>query len=72
MDKIKSGNVFEVADVVKNLTLRDKEKGLSAVERKMLNSARQILISELVLSNDSNEKDITSLVDNLAGMDEYG
>jgi len=71
MDKMKSGNVFEVADVVKNLTLRDKDKGLSTVERKMLNSARQILISELVLSNDADEKDITDLVDKLAGMDEY-
>jgi len=71
MDKMKSGNVFEVADVVKNLTLRDKDKGLSTVERKMLNSARQILISELVLSNDADEKDITNLVDKLAGMGEY-
>jgi len=67
MDKMKSGSVFEVADVVKNLTVRDKEKGLSTVERKMLNSARQILISELVLSNNSDEKDITVLVDRLAG-----
>lgn len=71
MDKMRSGNVFEVADVVKNLTLRDKDKGLSTVERKMLNSARQILISELVLSKDADEKDITNLVDKLAGMDEY-
>lgn len=71
MDKMKSGNVFEVADVVKNLTLRDKDKGLSTVERKMLNSARQILISELVLSNDADEKDITDLVDKLAGLAEY-
>jgi len=71
MDKMKSGNVFEVADVVKNLTLRDKDKGLSAVERKMLNTARQILISELVLSNDADEKDMTNLVDKLAGMNEY-
>jgi len=70
MDKMKSGNVFEVADVVKNLTLRDKEKGLSAVERKMLNSARQILISELVLSKNADEKDIISLLDSLAGVDE--
>jgi len=71
MDKMKSGNVFEVADVVKNLTLRDKDKGLSTVERKMLNSARQILISELVLSNDADEKDITDLVDKLSGVNEY-
>lgn len=58
MEKIKSGNVFEVAEVVKNLILRDKEKGLSTGERKMLENARQILISELVLVNDSEEEQI--------------
>ncbi len=51
MDKIKSGNIFEVADVVRNLAHRDKEKGLSTGERKMLNNAKQILVSELVLAN---------------------
>jgi CarD family transcriptional regulator len=50
MIKIKSGSIFEVAEVVRTLMLREKEKGLSTGERKMLNSARQILISELVLA----------------------
>ncbi|HHW31291.1 MAG TPA: CarD family transcriptional regulator [Clostridiaceae bacterium] len=50
MLKIKSGNIFEVADVVRTLILREKEKGLSTGEKKMLNSAKQILISELVLA----------------------
>jgi len=50
MMKIKSGNIFEVADVVRTLILREKEKGLSTGEKKMLNSAKQILISELVLA----------------------
>lgn len=68
MDRMKSGDVFEVAGVVKNLTLRDKDKGLSSVERKMLNSARQILISELVLSENSDEKSITLMVDKLADL----
>ena len=36
MEKIRSGNIFQVADVVRNLTIRDKEKGLSTGERKML------------------------------------
>ena len=49
LEKIKSGNIFEVAEVVRNLILRDREKGLSTGERKMLESAKQILISELVL-----------------------
>lgn len=48
--KIKSGNIYEVADVVKSLMLRERDKGLSTGERKMLNSAKQILVSELVLA----------------------
>jgi CarD family transcriptional regulator len=50
MERIKSGDLLEVAKVVKGLTLRDSKRGLSTGERKMLHSARQILISELVLS----------------------
>ena len=49
MLKIKTGNIFEVADVVKTLVVRDMKRGLSTGERKMLMNARQILISELVL-----------------------
>ncbi|MBE3519792.1 MAG: CarD family transcriptional regulator [Firmicutes bacterium] len=49
LEKIKSGSIYEVADVVRNLTMRDKEKGLSTGERKMLDSAKEILISELTL-----------------------
>ncbi|SKC87937.1 CarD family transcriptional regulator [Maledivibacter halophilus] len=62
MDKIKSGDIYEVAGVVRNLMLRDKEKGLSTGERKMLNNAKQILISELVLVNDSDELSIEELI----------
>ncbi|MTI80707.1 MAG: CarD family transcriptional regulator [Firmicutes bacterium] len=50
LEKIKSGDVYEVAEVVRNLFKRDREKGLSSGERKMLENARQILISELVLA----------------------
>ena len=60
--KIKSGNVFEVADVVKSLMTRDKDKGLSTGERKMLNSAKQILISELVLAKGLNPNEIESRI----------
>ena len=53
MEKIKSGDIFAVAEVVRNLTLRDQDKGLSTGERKMLETARQILISELVVASGS-------------------
>ena len=49
MEKIKSGSVTSVAFVVKALMIRDKGKGLSTGERKMLSSAKQILLSELML-----------------------
>lgn len=65
MEKMKSGDIYEVAEVVRNLMLRDHEKGLSTAERKMLSNARQILISELVLSKDAEEGEITALVDGI-------
>lgn len=52
MEKIRSGNILELADVVRNLSLRDREKGLSTGERKMLDNARQILLSEIILAKD--------------------
>ena len=52
MTRLKSGDLLEVARVVKGLMLRDEQRGLSTGERKMLHSAKQILISELVLSQD--------------------
>lgn len=50
MERLKSGNLIEVAGVIKALMHRDSERGLSNGERKMLHSAKQILISEIVLA----------------------
>jgi CarD family transcriptional regulator len=63
MIKIKSGNIYEVADVVRILMKREKEKGLSTGEKKMLNSAKQILISELVLAKDAEQMEVETAVD---------
>lgn len=65
LEKIRSGSVYEVAEVVRNLVHRDKEKGLSTGERKMLDNARQILISELVLAKSIDEKQARALLDEL-------
>ena len=65
LEKIRSGSVYEVAEVVRNLVHRDKEKGLSTGERKMLDNARQILISELVLAKSIDEKQVRTLLDEL-------
>ncbi len=50
MLRIKSGDLTEVAKVIKGLMSRERQRGLSTGERKMLHSAKQILISELVLA----------------------
>jgi len=67
MEKIKSGDIFEVAEVVRNLAIRDREKGLSTGERKMLDNARQILISELVLAQDATEEEVEETLNELLG-----
>lgn len=58
MVKIKSGDLLEVAAVIKGLMLRDTDRGLSTGERKMLHSAKQILISEIVLSESSSYEEV--------------
>ena len=64
MDKMKSGDIYEIADVVRNLTFKQKEKGLSTGEKKMLLNARQILVSELALVESSSQDEVENLVDN--------
>ena len=63
MERLKSGDLFEVARVVKGLTLRDAKRSLSTGERKMLHSARQILISELVLSKSLSYETVEAQLD---------
>ena len=63
MERIKSGDLFEVARVVKGLMLRDVQKGLSTGERKMLHSAKQILISEIVMCQSSSYEDVEACID---------
>ncbi|NLJ98641.1 MAG: CarD family transcriptional regulator [Tissierellia bacterium] len=63
MEKIKSGDIFEIASVVRNLMLRDEEKSLSTGERKMLNSAKQMLISEIVLVSNIDQEETEKIID---------
>ena len=64
MDKMKSGDIYEIADVVRNLSFKQKEKGISTGEKKMLNNAKQILVSELVLAEHASKEEIEQIVDN--------
>lgn len=71
MEKIKSGNILEVAAVVKSLMMRDRRKGLSTGERKMLSSAKQIMISEIVVATGVHHEDIENRLEQMVD-DELG
>jgi CarD family transcriptional regulator len=64
-DKIKTGDVFEVADVVRNLALRDHDKGLSTGEKQMFGKVRHILASELMYAKDMCEDDALRFLDGI-------
>jgi len=70
-EKIKTGDIFEVAEVVRNLTIRDIIKGLSTGEKKMLNNSRQILISELVLAEGKDEKEVEEKINTIFDEQEF-
>lgn len=63
IEKIRSGDIYQVAEVVRNLSIREGQKGLSAGEKRMLAKARQILISELVFAVGATEEKAGSMVD---------
>ncbi|MBM7561768.1 CarD family transcriptional regulator [Fusibacter tunisiensis] len=67
LEKVKTGDIFEVAKVVRNLEILDREKGLSTGERKMLSNSKQILVSELILARDIQEDEAVSLVNTTIG-----
>ena len=69
LEKMKTGDIYEIADVVRNLSFKQKEKGtLSTGEKKMLNNAKLILISELVLVEHASQDEVEKLVDNKINM----
>lgn len=63
VEKLRSGDIFQVAEVVRNLARREKEKGLSAGEKRMLSRARQILVSEVTFAADVNEEEAEKMLD---------
>jgi CarD family transcriptional regulator len=67
-DKMKTGDIFELAEVVKNLNLRDHEKGLSTGEKQMFVKAKKILASELMYAKAVDEEEAAEWLDGvLAG-----
>jgi CarD family transcriptional regulator len=64
-DKIKTGDIYELAEVVRNLSLRESEKGLSTGEKQMFTRAKKILASELMYALDKDEDEAESYLDEL-------
>jgi CarD family transcriptional regulator len=72
-DKMKTGDIFELAEVVRNLSLRDHEKGLSTGEKQMFVKAKKILASELMYAKQMDEDQAALWLDDiLAGMGANG
>jgi CarD family transcriptional regulator len=68
LEKLASGDVIKVAEVVRDLWRRERDRGLSAGEKRMLAKARQVLVSELALAEHTNEDKAETLLDEvLAG-----
>lgn len=63
VEKLKSGDIYQVAEVVRNLSLREREKGLSAGEKRLLAKARQILVSELTFAINVSEEEAEQRLD---------
>ena len=63
LEKLASGDVIKVSEVVRDLWRRDQDRGLSAGEKRMLAKARQILVSELALAEKTDEEKASSLLD---------
>lgn len=63
LEKMRTGSIFDTAEVVRALMHRDRAKGLSTGEKKMLNSAKQILVSELILSLELEEQEVLSRIE---------
>ena len=64
-DKIKTGDIFELAEVVRNLSIRDIDKGLSTGEKQMFGRAKKILASELMYARDMEEQEAVDFLENL-------
>jgi len=64
-DKIKTGDIYELAEVVRNLAIREFDKGLSTGEKQMFTRAKKILASELMYALDKDEDEAEEYLDNL-------
>jgi CarD family transcriptional regulator len=71
-DKIKTGDIYELAEVVRNLAVRESEKGLSTGEKQMFTRAKRILASELMYALEMDEDEIEEHIHGLMGTSPNG
>ena len=64
-EKIKTGDVYELAEVVRNLAIRENEKGLSTGEKQMYTRSKKILASELMYALEMEEDDAEDHLDSI-------
>ena len=62
LEKMKSGNVYEIAAVIKSLLKRENQKNLSSSEKKMLGTSMQILVSELALASNRKDEEVRKII----------
>ena len=64
-DKIKTGDIYELAEVVRNLAIREQDKGLSTGEKQMYTRAKKILASEMMYALDKDEEQAEAYLDEI-------
>lgn len=65
---LKTGDIFEIAKMVRNLAILDSDKGLSTTEKKLLNRSRRILASELVMAGSLEKEEAEAMIDESIGL----
>lgn len=65
---LKTGDIFDIAQMVRNLTVLDQKKGLSTTEKKLLNRSRRIMASELVMAGSLDKKQAEEMIDESIGL----
>ncbi len=70
LENLKTGDPFEMADIVRNLQIRDMEKGLSTSEKKMLGKTKKMLISELIIVGSLSVEEARDMIDEAITLDE--
>ncbi len=65
LDKMKSGCIYKVAEVAKNLSLRHKMRGLSSIEKKLYDNAFSMIVSELSVAKEISVQEVTTMIEEI-------